>query len=88
MADWRWIVVANLAAGRFGDMLRRQRLEAGLSQESLAERAGLSARGVSDLERGVNRAPQRETVLRLSEALALAGAARAGCVRTQNANQK
>lgn len=71
-------MVANLAAGRFGDLLRRQRLEAGLSQESLAERAGLSARGVSDLERGVNRAPQRETVLRLAEALALAGAARAG----------
>ena len=29
----------------FGDLLRRARLDAGLSQEALAERAGLSARG-------------------------------------------
>jgi predicted ATPase/transcriptional regulator with XRE-family HTH domain len=76
-SDWRCIVVANRYAGRFGDLLRHQRLEAGLSQETLAERAGLSVRGISALERGVNRTPQRETVLRLAEALALAGEARA-----------
>src|SRR5581483_11110666 len=61
----------------FGDHLRRLREAAGLSQEALAERAGVSARGISDLERGLNHAPQRETVLRLAGALTLTGAARA-----------
>jgi transcriptional regulator with XRE-family HTH domain len=37
----------------FGALLRRYREEAGLTQEALAERAGLSARGISDLERGI-----------------------------------
>jgi predicted ATPase/DNA-binding XRE family transcriptional regulator len=49
----------------FGDLLRRHRIEAGLSQEALAERAGLSLRGLSDLERGARRAPYRDTALRL-----------------------
>src|SRR5947209_2906721 len=35
----------------FGALLQRHRLAAGLSQEELAERAGLSRRGISDLER-------------------------------------
>lgn len=41
----------------FGTLLRSHRVEAGLSQERLAERAGLSARGISDLERGERQAP-------------------------------
>lgn len=53
----------------FGDVLRRVRIEAGLTQEALAERAGLSARGISDLERGVNLTPRRNTVALLTEAL-------------------
>jgi transcriptional regulator with XRE-family HTH domain len=36
----------------FGSLLRACREAAGLSQERLAERAGLSLRGISDLERG------------------------------------
>jgi predicted ATPase/DNA-binding XRE family transcriptional regulator len=55
----------------FADLLRRRRLAAGLSQEALAERAGLSIRAISDLERGVRRAPYRETVRLISDALAL-----------------
>src|SRR4051794_31199392 len=35
----------------FGMLLKRYRLAAGLTQEGLAERAGVSARGVQDLER-------------------------------------
>jgi transcriptional regulator with XRE-family HTH domain len=58
----------------FGDLLRYHRMNAGLTQEVLAERAGLSLRGLSDLERGVRRAPYRDTVLRLAEALGLADA--------------
>ena len=37
-------------------LLLRYRMAAGLSQEDLAERAGLSRRGISDLERGARRA--------------------------------
>jgi predicted ATPase len=37
----------------------------------LAERAGLSPRGLSDLERGARRAPYRDTMLRLADALRL-----------------
>jgi predicted ATPase/DNA-binding XRE family transcriptional regulator len=56
---------------RFGTLLRQYRTLAGLSQEDLAERAGLSRRGISDLERGARRVPHLGTVRRLSEALAL-----------------
>ena len=55
----------------FGALLRRHRLAAGLSQAALAERAGLSLRGVSDLERGARRVPQRATVRLLAGALGL-----------------
>src|SRR5215831_4843851 len=57
-------------------MLRRHRVTAGLSQEALAERAGLSVRGVSDLERGLSRAPRLDTLTRLADALNLNAAAR------------
>ena len=53
----------------FGALLRRHRRAAGLTQEGLAERAGLSARGVQDLERGLRAAPRAETVRLLAEAL-------------------
>ena len=62
--------------GQFGDLLQRHRLVAGLSQEELAERAGLSRRGISDLERGERRAPYPATVRRLAEALGLDEAGR------------
>jgi tetratricopeptide (TPR) repeat protein len=55
----------------FGHLLRCFRRAAGLTQEALAARAGLSLRGVSDLERGINRAPRRETVHLLADALQL-----------------
>ncbi len=55
----------------FGSLLRSRRVAAGLSQERLAERAGLSLRGVSDLERGVRRSPRLETVRMLADALGL-----------------
>ena len=42
-----------------GEQLRRYRVAAGLAQEELAERAGVSARAVSDLERGSSRRPAR-----------------------------
>jgi transcriptional regulator with XRE-family HTH domain len=55
----------------FGQLLRRYRLAAGLSQEALAERARMSTDGISALERGYRRSPQRETLELLAGALAL-----------------
>src|SRR5207247_2643185 len=61
----------------FGDLLRQLRAEAGLTQEELAEAAGLSPRSVSDLERGIHRTAHKDTALLLAEALGLAEPARA-----------
>ena len=59
----------------FGGLLRGLRKGAGLTQEELAEAAGLSLRAVSDLERGVASTPQKETVRLLADALHLIGPA-------------
>ena len=61
----------------FGELLRRYRLVAGVTQQELSERAGISLRAISDLERGVRRAPYPATVRRLADALRLSAEARA-----------
>src|SRR6266851_3282483 len=61
----------------FGVLLRTIRAASGLTQEELAECAGLSPRTLSDLERGVHRAPHRDTVQRLADAMHLAEGDRA-----------
>jgi DNA-binding transcriptional regulator YiaG len=43
----------------FAGLLRELRTGARLTQEELAEAAGLSPRSVSDLERGIAQAPRR-----------------------------
>src|ERR1700744_6432695 len=63
---------------KFASMLRKLRREARLTQEELAEAAGVSLRAVSYRERGVVASPQKETVRLLADALALIGSARAG----------
>ena len=55
----------------FATLLRRSRTEAALTQEELAERARVSVRAVSDLERGVITRPRPFTVRQLAEALDL-----------------
>lgn len=55
----------------FAALLRHYRVAAGLSQAALAERAGMSSQGVSALERGFRRTPQRGTLALLAGALAL-----------------
>ena len=55
----------------FAQLLRGFRTAAALSQEALAERAGLSVRAISDLERGVKTRPHLETVGMLADALTL-----------------
>jgi predicted ATPase/DNA-binding XRE family transcriptional regulator len=64
----------------FGAVLRQLRSAATLSQEQLAERAGLSRRGISDLERDLRQAPRLETVRLLAGALALGAQDRAALV--------
>jgi branched-chain amino acid transport system substrate-binding protein len=60
----------------FASLLRRYRLAAGLTQEELAERANLSQEAIGTLERGTRRAPRKETVDMLAEALTLTEADR------------
>jgi predicted ATPase/DNA-binding CsgD family transcriptional regulator/DNA-binding XRE family transcriptional regulator len=61
----------------FGALLRRYRLRAGLTQAALAAQAGVSRRGISDLERGLRRAPYPNTVKRLATAMGLGAAEQA-----------
>jgi predicted ATPase/DNA-binding XRE family transcriptional regulator len=61
----------------FGKRLRRLREAAGLTQEELAGRAGLSPNAISDLERGRRRRPYPHTVRSLADALELSGEERA-----------
>src|SRR5262249_45295605 len=45
--------------GSFGEELRRLRIDAGLTQEPLAERSGISVKAISALENGDRTAPAR-----------------------------
>jgi predicted ATPase/DNA-binding XRE family transcriptional regulator len=69
--------MSSPVSGSFGALLRRLRLAAGLTQEALAERAGVSARAVSDLERHPDRLPRLDSATLLADALALDSDARA-----------
>ena len=53
----------------FGELLRRHRMAAELTQEALAERAGVSARSISGIESGAGHAARRDTVQLLAGAL-------------------
>ncbi|GHF18764.1 hypothetical protein GCM10017786_60650 [Amycolatopsis deserti] len=54
-----------------GAVLRKLRATSGMTQEELAARARISARTVSDIERGLRTVVHRDTVRRLAAALAL-----------------
>ena len=64
--------VSQVRFGSFAELLRRHRLAAGLTQEALADLAGLSVHGVQRLESGASR-PYRETIRRLAHGLRLPG---------------
>ena len=64
----------------FAGLLRQLRAQARLTQEELAESAGISPRSVSDLERGINRTARKDTAEMLAGALGLAEPVRASFV--------
>jgi tetratricopeptide (TPR) repeat protein/transcriptional regulator with XRE-family HTH domain len=68
-----WGAVAEQLGLGFAGLLRQLRAEARLTQEELAEVAGLSPRAVSDLERGIHRTARKDTARLLAEALGLSG---------------
>jgi predicted ATPase/DNA-binding XRE family transcriptional regulator len=57
----------------FGDLLRRHRNSANITQEDLAARTGLTPQAIGLLERGQRRRPHRYTVDKLAAALELTG---------------
>jgi tetratricopeptide (TPR) repeat protein/transcriptional regulator with XRE-family HTH domain len=69
--------VAEQPGLSFAGLLRQLRAEARLTQEELAEAAGLSTRSVSDLERGISRTAHKDTARLLADALGLAEPVRA-----------
>lgn len=71
MGDWVVTGVRTDTPAGFGELLRQYRVAAGLSQAELAERAGLSVHGISDLERGARTRPYPTTRRRLARALEL-----------------
>ena len=60
----------------FGEVLRGHRRAARLTLEQLADVSGVSARTLSDMERGRSKGPQQRTVTALADALALDQGAR------------
>jgi predicted ATPase/transcriptional regulator with XRE-family HTH domain len=74
--------MAHRSPSRAGELVRRHRIAAALSQEALAERAGLSGRAISDLERGVHLVPRLESLRLLADALGLNAAGRAELLAT------
>ena len=64
--------MAEQVSVTFGSLLRQLRDEAFLTQEELADAAGLGLRSVSDLERGVSRTARMESARLLADALGLA----------------
>ncbi|GAA3234627.1 hypothetical protein GCM10010532_072180 [Dactylosporangium siamense] len=68
------------ASGDFAVVLRRLRESRSLTQEELAERAGLTAKAIGALERGERRRPYPHTVRSLADGLALGDDDRAALV--------
>jgi predicted ATPase/DNA-binding XRE family transcriptional regulator len=71
MDDVNTVTLQTKAPAALGDLLRQHRLQAGWSQEELAERADVSVRSISDIERGRQQRPHVGTVRRLADALEL-----------------
>ena len=78
---------AKSSQGHPGEWLRQQRVAAGLTQEDLAERSGVSVRAIADLERGRTRKPYPSSVRALARALGLPDTAGAELVARYRAER-
>jgi transcriptional regulator with XRE-family HTH domain len=67
----------------FGQLLRRQRMAADMTQEALALRAGMSVDAISQLEHGQRPFPRRSTVALLADAMELSPDERGRLVAAQ-----
>ena len=63
--------VVDRGSATFGDAIRAQRMRAGLTQQELAKRAGVSVRALRYIEQGRITRPRRDSVRRLAEAVGL-----------------
>src|SRR5215469_10080434 len=72
-------VGGELGLDGFGVLLRGYRRRTRLSMEALADACGVSARAISDLERGVSQ-PRPRTIRMLADALGLSEAERQGLI--------
>jgi predicted ATPase/DNA-binding XRE family transcriptional regulator len=70
------LAVDPAADDSLASSLRNLRRATGMTQEELAQRAGISARTVSDIERGLRSVVHGDTARRLSSALGLTGEGR------------
>ena len=52
-----------------GKIIREKRIEAGLSQDKLAEKMGVSQSHIAQIERGAIKTPRRETLIKFQEVL-------------------
>jgi predicted ATPase/DNA-binding XRE family transcriptional regulator len=83
-ADEQAVDMAVYDLSELGPLLRHYRVQAGLTQEQLAERAQLSVRGLAYLERGMRR-PYPATLLRLADALGIEHRQREALMRAAQA---
>ena len=65
-----------MGARMFGDMVRAHRGRLGITQEELADRSGVSVRGLGKIEAGRISRPRPSTVRLLADAFGLSGAER------------
>jgi predicted ATPase/transcriptional regulator with XRE-family HTH domain len=72
----------------FGEYLRRYRERAGMTQEELAAKAGLTAKAISALERAERRSPYPQTVRALADALDLSQAERAELIQARGGSKR
>lgn len=75
-------------SGELGPVLRGHRRAGGLTLEELAESSGVSARAISDMERGHSRGPQSRTIVSLATALRLGPVERADLLAAAAAGRR
>ena len=71
-----WLCEITAGTAELAALLKKFRVKAGLSQQTLADRALISVQAISALERGYRKAPYRATLERIADALALSEEAR------------